>query len=118
MKLFKSVFECLRIIIKKSLCVSCEQSTVNPITENVSNELGSGQNGDKSNLISLQNAVLNLSPFWLYPKRRHVKTATCTVLVCRRLEFVAVLDTSQHDVLDKLDCRRFGLSPFWELSPF
>ena len=36
------------------------------------------------------------------PKRRHTKTATCTVL-----------DTSQHAVSDKLECRCLDMSPFW-----
>ena len=69
-----------------------------------------------------------MSPFWLYPKRRHAKTATCTVLVVAVL-VVAVLDVSPFWM-----CRRFGcvavlvvavldVSPFWrvavlDLSPF
>ena len=68
-------------------------------------------------------------------KLKTANTPTCTVLVCRCLEFVAiltcrcfgfvavldttktatctVLDTSQHSVLDKLDCRSLDVSLFW-----
>ena len=81
-----------------------------------------------------------LSPFW------RVAFWSVAVLDCRRFGFVAVSvvavfktatrqngdksiqngDTSKRRhacVLDKLDCRRFGVSPFWmcrlfSLSPF
>ena len=68
-------------------------------------------------------AVLDLSPFWLYPKRRHAKTATdmhrfgCRRLGCRRFGCVAVLACRHFGCVAVLECRRFGLSPFW-VSPF
>ena len=92
------------------------------------------QNGDTSNLISLQNAVFTciqdgdksktttrsklrhapfwLSPFWMCRRFRCVTVLVVAVLECRRYGLVAVLA-----------CRRFGLWPFWrvavlDLSPF
>ena len=81
-------------------------------------------------------AVLDLSPFWIQPKRRHAKTMTCTdlvvavldvspfwlspfwsvaVLACRRFGFIAILVVAVL-VVAVLDLSPFWLSPFWSVA--
>ena len=95
------------------------------------------QNGDTSNLISLQNAVLTCiqdsdksktatlskrrhAPFWLSP------SWLSPFWMCRRFGvspfwFAAVLDVSPFWLspfwsVAVLICRRFGVSPFWSVA--